>query len=70
MLSETVEAGRGEGDVAALLEMLQADYPGVRIGSYPYHDGSRFTTRIVLRSRDGPALKAARAALDAALKSG
>ncbi len=70
MLSETVEAGRGEGDVAALLETLQADHPGVRIGSYPYHDGTRFTTRLVLRSRDGAALKAARAALDAALKSG
>jgi molybdenum cofactor synthesis domain-containing protein len=68
--SETVEAGRGEGDVAALLEELQANYRDVRIGSYPYHDGTRFTTRIVLRSRDGPALAAARAALDAALKTG
>ncbi len=68
--SETVEAGRGEGDVAALLVTLQADHPRVRIGSYPYHDGSRFTTRIVLRSRDRAALKAARAALDAALETG
>jgi len=68
--SETVEAGRGEGDVAAPLEKLQADHPSVRIGSYPYHDGTRFTTRIVLRSRDRAALKAARAALDAALESG
>jgi molybdenum cofactor synthesis domain-containing protein len=70
MLSETVEAGRGEGDVAALLEDLQGKHRSVRIGSYPYHDGTRFTTRIVLRSRDAAALKAARAALDAALKSG
>ena len=68
--SETVEAGRGEGDVAALLEALQGEYQSVRIGSYPYHDGTRFTTRIVLRSRDATALKAARAALDAALKTG
>ena len=70
MLSETVEAGRGEGDVAALLETLQADFRSVRIGSYPYHDGTRFTTRIVLRSRDASALKAARGALDAALETG
>ena len=68
--SETVEAGRGEGDIAALLEKLQGEYRSVRIGSYPYHDGTRFTTRIVLRSRDATALKAARAALDAALKTG
>jgi molybdenum cofactor synthesis domain-containing protein len=70
MHSENVEAKRGEGDVAALLEKLQGEYRNVRIGSYPYHDGTRFTTRIVLRSRDAAALKAARAALDAALKSG
>ena len=70
MMSETVEAGRGEGDVAALLEELQGKYGNVRIGSYPYHDGTRFTTRIVLRSRDGLALAAARAALDAALETG
>jgi molybdenum cofactor synthesis domain-containing protein len=70
VLSETVEAGRGEGDVAALLEKLQGEYRSVRMGSYPYHDGTRFTTRIVLRSRDAAALTAARAALDAALESG
>ena len=68
--SETVEAGRGEGDIAALLEKLQGEYRSVRIGSYPYHDGTRFTTRIVLRSRHATALKAACAALDAALKTG
>jgi len=70
MHSVNVEAGRGEGDVAALLEKLQGEYRSVRIGSYPYHDGTRFTTRIVLRSRDADALNAARAALDAVLKTG
>lgn len=68
--SETVEAGRGEGDIAAILEKLQSEYRSVRIGSYPYHDGTRFTTRIVLRSRDGQALREARTALDAALETG
>ncbi len=42
-------------------------HPQVRIGSYPYHDGQRFTTRLVLRSRDAEALAEAKAALEAAL---
>ncbi len=54
--SETVEAGRGESAIAALLEQVEAAHDSVRIGSYPYHDGVRYTTRIVLRSRDQDAL--------------
>ena len=67
VLSETVEANRGEGDIAAAAAAIQAAHPGVRIGSYPYHDGERFTTRLVLRSRDPRALAAARAAMEKAL---
>jgi molybdenum cofactor synthesis domain-containing protein len=69
LLSETIEAHRGEGDIAAPAAAIQAKYPGVRIGSYPYHDGTRFTTRLVLRSRDAAALAEARAAMDQALKT-
>ena len=69
MFSETIEAHRGEGDIAAPAAAVQAEFPGVRIGSYPYHDGERFTTRLVLRSRDGEALAAASAAMDRALKT-
>lgn len=69
VLSETIEAGRGEGDIAAIAADVQADFPAVRIGSYPYHDGTRFTTRLVLRSRDKDTLAAARAAMDRALKT-
>lgn len=69
VLSETIEAHRGEGDIAAAAASVQAAHPGVRIGSYPYHDGQRFTTRLVLRSRDAEALGRARAAMDQALKS-
>jgi molybdopterin-biosynthesis enzyme MoeA-like protein len=69
LLSETIEAHRGEGDIAAPAAAIQAKYPGVRIGSYPYHDGTRFTTRLVLRSRDAAALADARAAMDQALKT-
>ena len=69
VLSETIEAHRGEGDIALPAAEVQAAYPNVRIGSYPYHDGTRFTTRLVLRSRDAEALAAARAAMDRALKN-
>jgi molybdenum cofactor synthesis domain-containing protein len=68
LLSETIEAHRGEGDVAAGAAAVQAAHPAVRIGSYPYHDGTRFTTRLVLRSRDAAALAAARAAMEEALE--
>ena len=67
LLSETIEAHRGEGDIAAAVAAIQAAYPDVRIGSYPYFDGASFTTRLVLRSRDEAALAAARRALTAAL---
>jgi molybdopterin-biosynthesis enzyme MoeA-like protein len=67
VLSETVEAKRGEGDIAELAAAVQKAFPGVRIGSYPYHDGQRFTTRLVLRSRDAEALAQARAAIDGGL---
>lgn len=69
MQSETIEAHRGETDVSAMLEAVQADFPDVQIGSYPYHDGTRFTTRIVARSRDGERLAAAVDALNAGLKA-
>ncbi len=69
VLSETIETHRPEGDVAAPARAVQEAHPEVRIGSYPYHDGERFTTRLVLRSRDADALAVARAAMDQALKS-
>jgi molybdopterin-biosynthesis enzyme MoeA-like protein len=69
VLSETIEAHRGEGDIAVPAATVQKAFPNVRIGSYPYHDGQRFTTRLVLRSRDKEALAAAKAAMDQALKS-
>ena len=69
VISETIEAGRGEGEIAVPAANVQKAFPSVRIGSYPYHDGKRFTTRLVLRSRDAEALDAAKAAMEAALAS-
>jgi molybdenum cofactor synthesis domain-containing protein len=67
LVSETIEAGRGEGDIAVAAAQVQAAHPTVRIGSYPYHDGTRFVTRLVLRSRDTAALEAASKAMNDAL---
>ena len=67
VISETIEAGRGEGEIAVPAATVQKAFPNVRIGSYPYHDGKRFTTRLVLRSRDKDTLAEATAALREAL---
>jgi molybdenum cofactor synthesis domain-containing protein len=62
MLSATVEGlGVREGDVGGPLGEIQKAHAGVMIGSYPHFDGTRFTTAIVLRSRDAALLQAARA---------
>jgi molybdenum cofactor synthesis domain-containing protein len=49
----------GEGDVAAPLKEIQARYPSVVIGSYPFESAQGFATNLVLRSRDDAALEAA-----------
>jgi molybdenum cofactor synthesis domain-containing protein len=60
MQSVTIE-GRGlkEGDVGGPLGEIQQAHPGVMIGSYPSFDGTRFTTALVVRSRDTALLEAA-----------
>lgn len=49
----------GEGDLAEKLAAIDAAFPSVSIGSYPKITDGRFTTEIVLRSRDAAALDAA-----------
>ena len=67
--SETVEVQRPESEIAAALTAVQEAHPAVRIGSYPREEHGRFSTQVVLRSRDRDALQAARAALDRALET-
>ena len=52
LLSETIPASLPEGVIAAPLGAIQKDYPATIIGSYPYHDGTRFGTNLVVRARD------------------
>ena len=68
VLSETVPAERGEGDVAAALAALQDAWPALDFGSYPFQrpDG-RYGTNLVIRGTDSAALARARAELEAAL---
>jgi molybdenum cofactor synthesis domain-containing protein len=64
MLSETVPAHVGEGDLAAGLAAVQDDYPDVAIGSYPFEEGGRYGANIVLRSKDADRLSSARTAVE------
>lgn len=53
-----------ESRVAAEFEALQARYPTVEMGSYPWQRDGRFGTSLVLRSSDADELEAAAADLD------
>lgn len=57
MRSVTVSAHAAESEVAALLRQVQEEYPGVSIGSYPFHRDGRFGADFVVRSEDGSLAK-------------
>lgn len=67
--SETLRADIKEGDLAMPLAALQKQHPSVSIGSYPFNDGGRYGSNLVLRSRDTRALADAKAAVEAMLKT-
>lgn len=51
-MSVTVKAAVGEGTVGGPLGELQAQYPDVKMGSYPQMGKDRVMTELVLRSSD------------------
>lgn len=63
ILSETIDAGMGEGAIAEPLGELQARYPEIAMGSYPYMRDGKFQTSLVLKGRDHAQLEAAKAEL-------
>ncbi|MCC4243341.1 competence/damage-inducible protein A [Stappia indica] len=67
MLSETVDADLPESRIAASLREIQGAHPGVMIGSYPRSVDGRFSTQIVVRSRDEALLQQAADAVRAAV---
>ncbi|WP_420414677.1 competence/damage-inducible protein A [Roseibium sp.] len=59
MLSETVDAQMPESRIAEQLATIQDTHPQTLIGSYPKAIDGKFTTQIVIRSRDEIVLAAA-----------
>ena len=62
-LSRAIVVFRPEGEVAGGLAEIQARFPDVEIGSYPFMRRSRFGPPIVLRGTDRARIDAAAAAL-------
>ncbi|MFC3706216.1 competence/damage-inducible protein A [Devosia honganensis] len=52
VMSVTVRAGVGEGTIGGPLAALQAEYPDVKMGSYPQMGNEKVMTELVLRSAD------------------
>ncbi|MEX6508553.1 competence/damage-inducible protein A [Jiella sp. M17.18] len=65
--SAAVPCPYGEGDIGEPLRAIAKRHEAVAIGSYPRFDGQRYSTEIVLRSRDEAALAAAKADVEAML---
>ena len=63
VLSRAVPAQVGEGVIAAPLGALQAEYPDVKMGSYPRMGDGAVRTELVLRSSDEARLEEAAARL-------
>lgn len=61
VLSVMVKAFVGEGTVGGPLGALQAEYPDVKMGSYPQMGQDRIMTELVLRSSDPARLEEAAA---------
>lgn len=59
LMTENVRIDRGEGDIAGPLAEIDARFPEVSIGSYPFQRDGQFAVNIVLRSSDRAALDAA-----------
>ncbi len=65
MRSITVKILAGEGDIAAGLSRVQDAHQKAVIGSYPFEEGGRFGSNVVVRSRDDATLVSAVAAVEA-----
>lgn len=63
MLSRSLTVGVAEGAIAKMLGELQAKYPGVEIGSYPYFRQGELGTSLVLRCTEEKILLEATAEL-------
>ena len=65
--SRAIACPFGEGDIGDPLRQIAKEHPNVVIGSYPKFDGARYSTEIVIRSRDEAAIETAAKAVEAML---
>ena len=68
MLTRTIASGLAEGQIAGKLGDLQARWPEIDMGSYPYYRAGRFGVAIVLRGTEEDALEAAAEAVEALMR--
>ena len=67
ILSRAIDADLPESRIAGPLREIQEAHPGTMIGSYPRSIDGRFSTQIVVRSRDETLLETAAEAVSAAV---
>lgn len=67
LLSQTLRVDRGEGDIAATLAALAADFSDLSIGCYPFQNNGAFGANVVVRGADGARIDAAMTRLAAEL---
>lgn len=65
--SRAIACPFGEGDIGDALRVIAKEHPNVVIGSYPKFDGTRYSTEIVIRSRQDAEIAAAGAAVESML---
>lgn len=68
MLSRSITAELPEGVLAKPLGVLQLEYPGVEMGSYPFFQGGKLGSNLVLRTSDPDLLEAAAEAVEAMVR--
>lgn len=68
ILSRSVDAELPESRIAVQIGEVQDRFPQTMIGSYPRAQDGRFTTQIVIRSRDETILAEATAAVEAVVR--
>jgi len=59
LLSQSLRIDRGEGEIAAPLAGLAADFPDLSVGSYPFQRDGVHGANIVIRGADGARVDAA-----------
>ncbi len=68
VLSQTLTVARGEGDIAAAVGAIAADFPDLSVGSYPFIRAGAHGVNVVVRGTDAGRIDAAVVRLSALLE--